>query len=158
MLISASQARRLIDGGCVAYLASVDVVTRPSPPLVDIPMVGNFSDVFHEELPGMPPEREIEFSVEHILGTLPITKAPYRMAFAELGELKAQLEDLLAKGFIRPSVSPWGAPVLFVRKKDGSLGLCIDYRELYKVIVRNKYPLPRIDGLFDQLQGATIFF
>ena len=83
-----------------------------------------------------------------------ISKAPYRMASAELRELKAQLQELLDKGFIRPSVSPWGAPVLFVKKKDGSMRLCIDYRELNRVIVRNKYPLPRIEDLFDQLRGA----
>ncbi|KAA0041947.1 ty3-gypsy retrotransposon protein [Cucumis melo var. makuwa] len=103
------------------------------------------------------PKREIEFAIELELGTVPISKAPYRMAPAELKELKVQLQELLDKGFIRPSVSPWGAPVLFVKKKDGSMRLCIDYRELNKVTVKNKYPLPRIDDLFDQLQGDTMF-
>ena len=87
----------------------------------------------------------------------PISKAPYHMAPTELKELKEQLQELLDKGFIRPSASPWGAPVLFVKKKDRIMGLCIDYRELNRVTVRNKYPLPRIDDLFDQLQGARVF-
>ncbi len=153
IFIFASRPKQLIVGGCMAYLASVVVVTRPTLSLSEIPVAQEFPDVFPEELPGMPPEREIELFPD----TSPITKAPYRMAFAELRELKAQLEDLLAKGFIGLSVSPWGAPVLFVRKKDGSLRLCIDYRELNKVTVKNKYPLPRIDDLFDQLQRATVF-
>ena len=120
-------------------------------------MVREFGDVFPKELPGLPPEREIEFSVELLPGTSPISIAPYRMAPTELKELKAQLQDLLDKGFIRPSTSPWGAPVLFVKKKDGTLRLCIDYRQLNKVTIKNKYPLPRIDDLFDQLQGAEYF-
>ncbi|RVW98888.1 Transposon Ty3-G Gag-Pol polyprotein [Vitis vinifera] len=110
-----------------------------------------------EDLPGLPPEREVEFTIDLVPGTGPMSKAPYRMAPVELKELKVQLQELLDKGFIRPSVSPWGAPVLFVKKKDGSMRLCIDYRELNKVTVRNKYPLPRIDDLFDQLQGACVF-
>ncbi|KAL0554431.1 hypothetical protein IC582_008352 [Cucumis melo] len=106
---------------------------------------------------GLPPHREVEFAIELEPGTVPISRAPNRMAPAELKELKVQLQELLDKGFIRPSVSPWGAPVLFVKKKDGSMRLCIDYRELNKVTVKNRYPLPRIDDLFDQLQGATVF-
>ena len=116
-----------------------------------------YPDVFPEELPGIPPVREIDFSVELVPGTAPISRAPYRMAASELAELKKQLAELLDKGFIRPSASPWGAPVLFVKKKDGSLRLCIDYRQLNQVTVKNKYPLPRIDDLFDQLQGAAVF-
>jgi hypothetical protein len=108
-------------------------------------------------LPGLPPDREIEFSIDLLLGSSLISKALYRMAPVELKELKEQLQELLDKGFIRPSVSPWGAPVLFVKKKDGSMRLCIDYREINRVTVWNKYPLPRIDDLFDQLQGAQIF-
>ncbi|RVW37589.1 Transposon Ty3-I Gag-Pol polyprotein [Vitis vinifera] len=107
--------------------------------------------------PGLKGEREVEFTIDLAPGTTPISKAPYRMAPMELKELKIQLQELLDKGFIRPSVSPWGAPVLFVKKNDGSMRLCIDYRELNKVTVRNKYPLPRIDDLFDQLQGACVF-
>ena len=125
--------------------------------LEDIPVVRDFGDVFPEDLPGLPPERDIEFAIDLIPGTAPISLPPYRMAPAELKELKAQLQELVDKGFVRPSVSPWGAPVLFVKKKDGSLRLCIDYRQLNKVTIRNKYPLPRIDDLFDQLQGAKVF-
>ncbi|KAJ9536301.1 hypothetical protein OSB04_un000510 [Centaurea solstitialis] len=125
--------------------------------LEDIPVVSEFPEVFPDELPGVPPEREVEFTIDLVPGAAPISKAPYRMAPAEMKELKEQLEDLLSRGFIRPSVSPWGAPVLFVKKKDGSMRLCINYRELNRVTIRNKYPLPRIDDLFDQLQGAKYF-
>ena len=117
--------------------------------LDDIPVVREFPDVFPEDLPGLPPDREVEFAIELAPGTSHISKAPYRMAPTELKELKKQLEELLEKGFIRPSVSPWGAPVLFVKKKDDSLWLCINYRELNKVTEKNWYPLPRIDDLFD---------
>ena len=117
--------------------------------LDDIPVVREFSDVFPKDLPGIPIDREIEFSIDLLPGTSPISKAPYRMALTELKELKEQLQELLEKGFIRPSASPWGAPVLFMKKKDGTMRLCINYRELNQVTVRNKYPLPRIDDLFD---------
>ncbi|RVW61807.1 Transposon Tf2-8 polyprotein [Vitis vinifera] len=133
-MISALRASSLLKKGCQGFLASV-----------------------MKDLPGLPPEREVEFTIDLVPGTGPMSKAPYRMAPVELKELKVQLQELLDKGFIRPSVSPWGAPVLFVKKKDGSMRLCIDYRELNKVTVRNKYPLPRIDDLFDQLQGACVF-
>ena len=99
----------------------------------------------------------MDFTIELILGTTPISKAPYRMAPLELKELKVQLQEMLDKSFVRPSVSPWGAPMLFVKKKDGTLRLCIDYRELNRVTVKDKYPLPRIDDLFDQLQGSCVF-
>ena len=122
-----------------------------------MPVVCEFADVFPEELPGLPPVREVEFGIDLIPGTAPISIAPYRMAPAELKELKSQLQELTDKGFVRPSFSPWGAPVLFVKKKDGSMRLCVDYRELNKVKIKNKYPLPRIDDLFDQLKGATWF-
>ncbi|KAL0458154.1 UNVERIFIED_CONTAM: Retrovirus-related Pol polyprotein from transposon [Sesamum latifolium] len=112
---------------------------------------------FPEELPGLPPHREVDFEIETIPGAAPISIAPYRMAPSELKELKKQLEELLDKGFIRPSISPWGAPVLFVKKKDGSMRLCIDYRQLNRITIKNKYPLPRIDDLLDQLKGATVF-
>ena len=113
-------------------------------------------NVFPEDLPGIPPDREIDFQIELAPRTEPICKAPYRMSHSKLKELKVQMEEL-SKGFIRPSTSPWGASVLFVKKNDGSLRLCIDYRELNKVTIRNQYPLPRIDDLFDQLQGARVF-
>ena len=122
-----------------------------------VPVVQEFLDVFPEELPGLPPIREVEFGIDVVPGTAPISKPPYRMAPVEMEELKKQIEELLQKGFVRPSISPWGAPVLFVKKKDGSLRLCIDYRELNRVTIKNRYPLPRIDDLFDQLQGAAVF-
>ncbi|RVX22738.1 Retrovirus-related Pol polyprotein from transposon 17.6 [Vitis vinifera] len=155
-MISALRASSLLKKGCQGFLASV-MSNESDLKLEDIPIVKEYPDVFPEDLPGLPPEREVEFTIDLVPGTGPMSKAPYRMAPVELKELKVQLQELLDKGFIRPSVSPWGAPVLFVKKKDGSMRLCIDYRELNKVTVRNKYPLPRIDDLFDQLQGACVF-
>ena len=108
-------------------------------------------------MPVLPPVREIEVSIEIILGVSPIAQSPYRMAPMELAELKVELQELLDKGFIQPRNLPWGAPVLFVKKKDGTLRLCIDYRQLNKVTVKNRYPLPPIDDLFDQLKGARVF-
>ena len=125
--------------------------------LNDIPVTREFLDVFPNELLGLPPVRDIDFAIDLKLDMEPISKAPYRMAPIELRELKKQLQELLDQGFIRPSVSPSGAPVLFVKKKDGSLRLCVNYRELNKVTIKNKYPLPRIDDLFDQLQRASMF-
>ena len=122
-----------------------------------IPVVCEFSEVFPEDITTLPPEREVEFSIDLIPGTAPISVSPYRMAPLELRELKEQLEELMAKHFVRPSVSPWGAPVLLVKKKDGGMRLCIDYRQLNKVTIKNKYPLPRIDDLLDQLEGACVF-
>ncbi|KAJ9536336.1 hypothetical protein OSB04_un000487 [Centaurea solstitialis] len=139
------------------FLASLQTFERVESSSLSVPVVSEFPDVFPDDLPGVSPVREVEFTIDLIPGASPISKAPYRMAPSEMKELKTQLDDLLEKGFIRPSVSPWGAPVLFVKKKDGSMRLCIDYRELNKVTIRNKYPLPRIDDLFDQLQGARYF-
>jgi hypothetical protein len=109
----------------------------------DVPVVQEFADVFPDELPGMPPERDVEFTIDLVPGTKPIAKNAYQLAAAELAELKKQLEELQQKGFIRPTASPWGAPVLFVKKKDGSMRLCVDYRDLNAVTIKNKYPLPR---------------
>ena len=151
------KAKKLLGKGCQGYLAYV--MKREVEPLElqQIPVVREFLDLFPAELPGLPPEREVEFSIELLPGTSPISRAPYRMAPTELRELKAQLQDLIDKGFIRPSTSPWGVPVLFIKKKDGTLRLCVDYRQLNKATVKNKYPLPRIDDLFDQLQGTEYF-
>ncbi|WMV13463.1 hypothetical protein MTR67_006848 [Solanum verrucosum] len=113
--------------------------------------------VFPKNLPALPPEREVEFPIELIPRSTPISITPYRMTPAELRELKYQLQELLEKGFIRPSISPWGTPVLFVKKKDGTLRLCIDYRQLNRITIKKKYPLPRINNLFDQLKGAKVF-
>ncbi|GJT55617.1 putative reverse transcriptase domain-containing protein [Tanacetum coccineum] len=156
-LISAMKARTLISHGCQGFLASVMDTSLESPNIENLSVVREFADVFPDELPGLPPAREIEFGIELIPGAEPISKALYRMAPVELKELKEQLQEMLENGFIRPSVSPWGAPVLFVKKKDGSMRLCIDYRELNRITIRNRYPLPRIDDLFDQLQGAKYF-
>ena len=130
---------------------------RNLPELGDVPVVCDFPDVFPEELPGLPPDRSVEFVIELAPGTAPISKRPYRMPPNELVELKKQIGELEEKGFIRPSISPWGCPALFVKKKDGSLRMCVDYRPLNEVTIKNKYPLPRIDDLFDQLTGATVF-
>jgi hypothetical protein len=123
----------------------------------EVPVVNEFPDVFPEELPGMPPDRDIEFVIELKPSTTPIYKTPYRMATPELAELKEHIKELLEIGFIRPSSSPWGAPVIFVSKKDDTQRLCVDYRALNEVTVKNKYPLPKIDDLFDQLRGACVF-
>jgi hypothetical protein len=125
-------------------------------PLKKIPVVCEYADVFPDELPGMSPDRDIEFAIELQPRTTPISKRPYWMPPAELAELKKQLQELLDKGFIRSSTSPWGCPALFV-KKDESLRLCIDYRPLNAVTIKNKYPLPRIDVLFDQWVEAEVF-
>ncbi|GJZ60076.1 putative reverse transcriptase domain-containing protein [Tanacetum coccineum] len=127
------------------------------PKLEDIPVVREFPGVFPEDLTGLPPSREVEFCIDLIPGAMPVAKSPYRLAPTEMQELSNQLKELQEKGFIRPSSSPWGAPVLFVKKKDGSFRMCIDYRELNKLTVKNRYPLPRIDDLFDQLQGSRYF-
>ncbi|KAL0540790.1 hypothetical protein IC582_020804 [Cucumis melo] len=156
-VISAMKASKLLDQGTWGILASVVDTREPEVSLSSEPVVREYPDVFSDELPGLSPPREIDFVIKLEPGIAPILRAPYKMAPAELKELKVQLQELLNKGFIRPSVSPWGAPVLFVKKKDGFMCLFIDYIELNKVTVKNRYPLPRIDDLFDQLQGATVF-
>ncbi|GJV18818.1 putative reverse transcriptase domain-containing protein [Tanacetum coccineum] len=123
----------------------------------EIVVVRDFPEVFPDDLSGLPPIREIEFRIELTPGATPVAKSPYRLAPSKLEELSGQLKELQDKGFIRPSLSPWGASVLFVKKKDGSFRMCIDYRELNKLTVKNCYPLPRIDDLFDQLQGSQFF-
>jgi hypothetical protein len=118
--------------------------------------LSEFQDVFPDELPGLPPERELDFTIELKLSAKPISKTLYQMIAPKLCELQIQLKELLDSGLVRPNVSPWGAPVIFV-KKDGSLRLCIDYRDLNRATVKNRYPMPRIDDLFDQMKGATVF-
>ncbi|KAG7633139.1 Retrotransposon gag domain [Arabidopsis suecica] len=156
-IISCLKAERLINEGCMGFLAVLVGEEKQSPKLEDIPVVSDFTEVFPEDIPDLPPSRDVNFTIELIPGTSLISKAPYRMVPSEIAELKKQLIELLEKGFIRPSSSPWGAPVLFVKKKDGSMKLCIDYRQLNQVTIKNKYPLPRIDDLLDQLQGANWF-
>ncbi|XP_057485851.1 uncharacterized protein LOC130772128 [Actinidia eriantha] len=155
--VSMACAQRLLRKGYQGYLYNVTLSLSKDSSVADILVVREFPEVFPEELPGVPVDRKIKFVIECMPGTQPISKVPYHMAPAELKELKSQLQELLDKGFIRPSLSLWGAPVLFVKKKDGTMRLCIDYRELNKVTIKNKYPLPRIDDLFDQLQGAKVF-
>jgi hypothetical protein len=125
--------------------------------LEDIPVANEFHDVFPEDLPGMPLDRDVDFTIELQSGTAPISRRSYKMTPKELGELKIQLRELLDKGYIHLSSLPWGCPALFVNKKDQSLRLCVDYRPLNAVTIKNKYPLPRIDILFDQLIGAKVF-
>jgi hypothetical protein len=122
-----------------------------------IKVVSEFPDVFLEDLPGMPPERKVEFAIELLPSTTPISKRAYRVSGPELVELKKQIDELSEKGYIRPSTSPWAAPVLFVEKKDGTRRMCIDYRAPNEVTIKNKCPLPRIEDLFDQLRGASVF-
>ena len=127
------------------------------PNIEEVEVVNEFRDVYSDDIPRLLPDREIEFAIELAPGKPPVSKAPYRLAPVEMKELATQLQDLLDKGMIRPSTSPWGAPVLFVKKKDGSFRLCIDYMELNKITIKNKYPLPRIDDLFDQLKDVVYF-
>ena len=122
---------------------------KAEPSLSNIPTVSDYPDVFSEDLLGLPPQREIDFAIDVIQDAIAASITPYRMAPVELKELKLQLQELLEKGFIRPSVSQLGALVLFVKKKDGTVRLCVDYRQLNKMTMKNKYPLPRIDDLFD---------
>ena len=143
----------LEEGAC--HHLSVD--DKEANPIEDIRTVSEFPDVFPEELPGMPPERKVEFAIELIPGTAPISKRAYRVSGPELVELKKQIDELLEKGYIRPSTSPWAALILFMEKKDGTKRMCIDYISLNEVVIKNTYPLPRIEDLFDQLRGANVF-
>ncbi|KAJ9537877.1 hypothetical protein OSB04_030610 [Centaurea solstitialis] len=156
---SMAKARSYVLRGGTSYLVYLisDQGESKKKTVKDVPVVCEFPDVFPEDLPGIPPERQVEFRIDLVPGAAPVAKTPYRLAPPEMQELSNQLEELLEKGFIRPSSSPWGAPILFVKKKDGTLRMCIDYRELNKLTVKNRYPLPRIDDLFDQLQGAAWF-
>ena len=156
-IMSSMKARRFLRKGCEAFLALILDSKREQVNLENILVIREFPDVFPGKLSGVPPEQEVDLSIEVVQGTTPISRTPYRMALTKLKELKTQLQALLDKGFIRPSVSPWGAPVLFVKKKDGTPRMCIDYRQINKVTVKNKYPFPRIEDLFDQLRGASVF-
>ncbi|KAI3670108.1 hypothetical protein L6452_41749 [Arctium lappa] len=156
-IIAMAKARKCIVKGCSSFLAYVIDAKLEKSKLEDVKIVREFPDVFPDDLPGLPPDRQVEFRIDLVPGAAPIAKAPYRLAPSEMQEMVAQLQELFEKGLIRPSSSPWGAPVLFVKKKDGTMRICIDYRELNKATVKNRYPLPRIDDLFDQLQGAGCF-
>ncbi|GKC45995.1 putative reverse transcriptase domain-containing protein [Tanacetum coccineum] len=125
--------------------------------LEDVPTVWDFPEVFPKDLPGLTPIRQVEFQIDLVPGAAPAARAPYRLAPSETEELSTQLQELSDKGFIRPSSPPWGAPVLFVKNKDGSFRMCIDYRKLNKLTVKSRCPLPRIDDLFDQLKGSSVY-
>ncbi|GJS47841.1 putative reverse transcriptase domain-containing protein [Tanacetum coccineum] len=158
-VISCSKAQGYMAKGCQVFLAQISAKKEEDKSerkqIGDVPIVRDFPEVFPEDLPGLPPTRPVEFQIDLVPGAAPVARAPYRLAPSEMKELSEQLQELSDKGFIRPSSSPWGAPVLFVKKKDGSFRMCIDYRELNKLTVKNRYPLPRIDDLFDQLQGSS---
>ncbi|GJR07399.1 putative reverse transcriptase domain-containing protein [Tanacetum coccineum] len=147
--------------GCPVFLAHVTIKEvkdkSEKKRLEDVPIVRDFPEVFPEDLPGLSSTRQVEFQIDLILGATPVARAPYRLAPFEMKELSEQLKELSDKGFIRPSSSPWGAPVLFVKKNDGSFRMCIDYQELNKLTVKNHYPLPIIDDLFNQLQGSSVY-
>jgi hypothetical protein len=150
--------RKYCRKGCPLYAIQVlKTIEGDKPSPDDHPILREYRDVFPEEVLGLPPRRDIDFSIELAPRVAPVSRTPYRMSTPELVELKLQLKEMMDKGYIRPSVSPWGAPILFVKKKDDTLRLCIDYKQLNKVTIKNKYPLPRIDDLFDQLVGTSIF-
>jgi len=157
--ISALQMKRSIQKGCKVFVFHVinNNGENKKTELENIPVINKYIDVFPYEILGLPPKRDMEITIDLVPGLVPVSKAPYILNILELKELKAQLHELIDKKYIRPSVSPWGAPVLFVKKKDGTLRLCIDYRQLNKMTMKNRYPLPRIVDLFDQVRGSTIF-
>ncbi|GKD95263.1 hypothetical protein Tco_1375100 [Tanacetum coccineum] len=160
-IISCTKTQKYIKKGCLIFLAQVRKKETEDKSkekrLEDVPTVRDFPEVFPEDLPGLPLTRQVKFQIYLVPGAAPVARAPYRLAPSELQELSTQLQELSDKGFIRPSSSPWGSPVLFVKKKDGYFRMCIDYRELNKLTVKNRYPLLRIDNLFDQLQGSSVY-
>nr|GFC06846.1 putative reverse transcriptase domain-containing protein [Tanacetum cinerariifolium] len=160
-IISCTKAQKYLSMGCDVFLENVTTKEAKDKSeekrLEDLLIVRDFPKVFPEDLPSIPPARPVEFQIDLVPGVVPVARAPYRLAPSEMKELAEQLQELFDKGFIRPSSSPWGAPVLFFKKKDESFRMCIDYRELNKLTVKNRYPLPRIDDLFDQLQGSSVY-
>ena len=139
----------MLSKGYLYHLVRVNDLEHEVPSIESLSIVNEFQDVFLEDLPGIPYECEIDFGIDLNANTKPISVPPYRMAPSELKVLKLQLKDLLDKGFIQPSISSWGVPVLFIKKKDGTHRMCINYQQLNKVIIKNKHPLPRFDDLFD---------
>ncbi|GJT73626.1 putative reverse transcriptase domain-containing protein [Tanacetum coccineum] len=160
-IISCTKMQKYMQKGFPIFLAHVtakEVKDKSEKKrLKGIPLVRDSPEVFPEDLPGLPPTRQVEFQIDLVPGVASITRAPYRLEPSERKELSEQPKELSDKGFIRPSSSSWGAPVLFVKKKDGSFRMCIDYQELNKLTVKNRYPLPRIDDLIDQLQGSSVY-
>ncbi|GJS49822.1 putative reverse transcriptase domain-containing protein [Tanacetum coccineum] len=160
-IISCAKTQKYIQKGCHVFLAQVSAKKTEDKSkeeqLEDVPIIQDFLEVFPEDLPGLPPARQVEFQIDLVPEATPVARAPYRLAPFEMQELSTQLQEMANKGFIRPSSSPWGAMVLFVKKKDGLFRICIDYQELNKLIVKNRYPLLRIDDLFDQLQWSSVY-
>jgi hypothetical protein len=156
--ISTLQMRKYCRKGCPLYAIQVlESVEDDKPSLEDHPTLREYRDVFPEEVPSLPLRRDIDLPIELAPGAVPMSRTPYRMSTPKLVDLKLRLKEMMDKGYIWPNVSPWGALALFVKKKDGTLRLCIDYRQLNKVTIKNKYPLPLIDDLFEKLGGASIF-
>nr|GEX96694.1 putative reverse transcriptase domain-containing protein [Tanacetum cinerariifolium] len=160
-IISCMKAKKYSLKGCPIFLAHVTTKKAEDKSnekqLEDVPIVQDFLEVFPEDLSCIPPTRQVKFQINLILSAAHVTRAPYRLAPSEMKELLDQLKELSDKGFIRPSSSPWGAPVLFVKKKNGSFWMCIDYQELNNLTVKNHYLLPMIDDLFNQLQGSSVY-
>ncbi|GJY44353.1 putative reverse transcriptase domain-containing protein [Tanacetum coccineum] len=160
-IISCTKTLKYMEKGFPIFLAHItakEVEDKSKEKrLEDVQIVQDFPEVFPKDLPGLPPTRQVEFQIDLVPGAAPVARAPYRLAPSEMKELSEQLKELSDKGFIRPSSSPWGAPVLFIEKKDGSFRMCIDYRELNKLTVKNRYPLPKMNDLLDQLQGSNIY-
>nr|GFC64206.1 putative reverse transcriptase domain-containing protein [Tanacetum cinerariifolium] len=160
-IISCSKTEKYVKKGFPIFLAHITTKELEDKSeekrLEDVPIVRDFPEVFLEDFLGLPLIRPVEFQIDLVPGAALVARAPYRSAPSEMKELAEQIKELSDKGFIRPSSSPWGAPVLFVKKKDGSFRMCIDYRELNKLTIKNRYPLPRIDDLFDQLQGSSVY-
>ncbi|GKE19901.1 putative reverse transcriptase domain-containing protein [Tanacetum coccineum] len=156
VIVCGKKARKYIERGCQMFVAHVTEKKSKEKRLEDVPVIHDFSEVFPDDLIGLLPPRQVKFKIELVPGAALVARAPYGLAPSEMKELSVQLQELLEKGYICPSSSPWGAPVLFVKKKDGSFRMCIDYRELNKLTIKNRYPLSRIDDLFDQLQEEDI--
>ncbi|GJU04447.1 putative reverse transcriptase domain-containing protein [Tanacetum coccineum] len=156
-VVSYIKARIYIERGCHLFVAHVTKKYLKEKHLEDVTIIRNSPKVFPDDIPGLPPPRQVEFGIKLVPGAVAVARAPYRLAPSEMKELSDQLKELSEKGFIRPSSSPWGAPMLFVKKKEKSFRMCIDYRELNKLTVKNRYPLLRIDDLFDQLQGSSVY-
>jgi hypothetical protein len=156
--ISSLQMKKYFKKGCPLYEIHVlESVEDDKPKLEDHPILRDYRDMFLEEVSGLLSRRDIEFSIELAPGAVPVSRTPYMMSTPEIVELNIKLKEMMEKGYIWPSVSPWGAPVLFVKRKGGTLRLCIDYRQINKKTIKNKYPLHIINDLFDQLGGASIF-
>lgn len=157
MFVSVKQVRETVKDGAQVFVMLALLEVKGKGVVRDLPAMCEFTRVFPEDISDLPSEREINFTICLAPDTSPISMALYEMFASELSELKKQMEELLENRFVRPSVSPWSVPILLVRKKDGSMRLCVDYRQLNKITIKNKYPLPRIYDLMDQLVSARVF-